>query len=311
MTHSPKNVAASVRQRLLNIAREAKEEFQFVLTRYALERLLFRLSQSPHGSRFVLKGAMLFRVWTGAVHRPTKDLDLLGYGENSPEQMASVFQDICRMAVIDDGLTFIPETVTADLIKDGDEYEGVRVHFNASPDNARIPLQVDIGFGDAITPAAVETEFPTLLDFPAPLVMAYPKATVIAEKFQAMVALGIANSRMKDFFDVWTLAHQFEFDGSLLARAIAATFNRRRTDIPRAVPLALTAEFATDRTKATQWRAFLNRSKLAPQNSDFGEVIELLRAFLMPPTEALSGGSQFPAYWPPTGPWQLDSVRSW
>ena len=121
MTGNSKNTAASVRQRLLNIAREAKEEFQFVLTRYALERLLFRLSQSPHGSRFVLKGAMLFRVWTGAVHRPTKDLDLLGYGENSPEQMASIFQEVCRSAVIDDGLKFIAETVTAELIKDGDE----------------------------------------------------------------------------------------------------------------------------------------------------------------------------------------------
>lgn len=303
MTSSPKNIAASVRQRLLNIAREAKEEFQFVLTRYALERLLFRLSQSPHGSRFVLKGALLFRVWTGAVHRPTKDLDLLGYGENSPEQMASIFQDVCRVAVIDDGLKFIAETVTAELIKDGDEYEGVRVHFNATLDNARIPLQVDVGFGDAITPAAVEAEFPTLLEFPAPHVMAYPKPTVIAEKFQAMVALGIANSRMKDFFDVWTLAREFEFDGSLLARAIAATFERRRTAIPQAVPMALTAEFATDRTKATQWRAFLNRSKLAPQNSDFREVIELLRAFLMPPTEALASGSDFPAHWPPAGPW--------
>lgn len=185
----------------------------------------------------------------------------------------------------------------------------MRVHFNATLDNARIPLQVDIGLGDAITPAAVEAEFPTLLDFPAPRVMAYPKPTVIAEKFQAMVALGIANSRMKDFFDVWTLARQFEFDGSLLARAIAATFDRRRTAIPQAVPMALTAEFATDRTKATQWRAFLNRSKLASQNSDFGEVIELLRAFLMPPTEALASGSQFQAHWPPAGPWQLDAVR--
>lgn len=304
MTSSPRNIAGSVRQRLLNIARAAKEEFQFVLTRYAVERLLFRLSQSPHGNRFVLKGAMLFQVWTGAIHRPTKDLDLLGYGENSPELMAGIFQDVCRVVVIDDGLKFIAQTVTAELIKDGDEYEGVRVHFNASLDNARIPLQVDIGFGDAITPAAVEAEFPTLLEFPAPRVMVYPKATVIAEKFQAMVALGIANSRMKDFFDLWTLAREFEFDGSLLARAIAATFERRRTAIPQAVPMALTAEFATDRTKATQWRAFLNRSKLAPQNSDFGEVIELLRAFLMPPTEAFASGSDFTAHWPPAGPWQ-------
>ena len=304
MTGHMKNLSHSVRERLRNVAGDAKETFQFVLTRYAIERLLFRLAQSPHRGDFILKGAILFQVWTGTIHRATKDLDLLGFGENSTERIADVFRDVCRHAVDDDGLTFNTESIRVERIKDDDDYEGVRLHFDAMLEKARIPLQVDIGFGDAITPAAVEAEYPTLLDFAAPRLRVYPKETVIAEKFHAMVSLGIANSRLKDFYDVWTLAQKFTFEGPLLSQAMAATFNRRHTEIPRTIPLALTVEFATDQSKVKQWQAFLSRSKLASQQSDFGEVVALLRKFLWPPMEAQLSGSKPPTIWPPSGPWR-------
>ena len=304
MTGHMKNISHSVKERLRNVAEDAKENFQFVLTRYAIERLLFRLAQSPHRDSFILKGAILFQVWTGTIHRATKDLDLLGYGENSTERIKDVFRDVCRLAVDDDGLTFNTESMRVERIKEDDNYEGVRLHFDALLERARIRLQVDIGFGDAITPAAVEAEYPTLLNFTAPRLRVYPKETVVAEKFHAMVSLGIANSRLKDFYDVWTLAKNFAFEGSLLSRAIAATFKRRHTEIPRTTPLALTVEFATDQSKAKQWQAFLSRSKLASRQSDFGEVVALLQKFLWPPTEVLLSGSKPPEIWSPSGPWQ-------
>lgn len=214
---SPRNIAASVRYRLMTLSRERNEEFQFVLTRYGMERLLYRLSLSPHAGQFILKGATLFQLWTGQPHRSTRDLDLLGYGSPSPERLQAVFRDVCNMAVEDDGLTFITETIQATQIKEDDEYHGIRLRIESRLENARISLQIDIGFGDVITPDAQPATYPTLLDFPAPLLKVYPRETVVAEKFQAMVALGIANSRMKDFYDIWTLALQFEFDGSMLS----------------------------------------------------------------------------------------------
>jgi Nucleotidyl transferase AbiEii toxin, Type IV TA system len=246
-------MAASVRQRLLNIARDRQEDFQLVLSRFALERLLFRLSRSQHRDAFTLKGAMLFQFWGGEPHRPTRDLDLLGRGEPSTEQFEQVFQEVCRQPAGDDGLVFRDETVRAEQIKEDDEYQGLRIRLEARLGSARIPIQIDVGFGDAVTPGPQEITFPTLLDFPAPVIQAYPRETVVAEKFQAMVMLGIANSRMKDFYDLWMLAGQFEFQGPILCDAIHATFDRRKTTLPVGPPLALTSEFAEDSGKQTQW----------------------------------------------------------
>ncbi len=203
------------------------------------------------------------------------------------------------MVVEDDGLTFSAETIQAAQIKEGDEYQGIRLRIESRLENARIALQIDIGFGDAITPDPQSATYPTLLDFPAPLLRAYPRETVVAEKFQAMVALGIANSRMKDFYDIWTLARQFEFDGSTLSAAIRATFDRRQTPTPVTPPLALTADFAIDRSKAIQWTAFLKKGKLIDQPPSFANVVAVLEKFLMPPTKAISGNSPWRYFWVP------------
>lgn len=293
----PLNIVASVRQRLMNLSRERGEDFQLVLTRYGLERLLYRLTQSPHAAQFVLKGAALFQLWTGQPHRATRDLDLLGQGAPSPDRLRQVFEDVCELTVHDDGLTFLTDVIRAEQIKEEDEYQGIRLRIDARLGNARIPLQIDIGFGDAVTPGSQEVTYPTLLDFPAPQLQAYPRETVVAEKFQAMVQLGIANSRMKDFYDVWTLACQFEFDGPALSAAIRATFGRRQTALPSTTPLALTSEFSTDRSKAIQWSAFLRKGRLIESPPDFEDIVVLLESFLMPPTLAMISDAGWDRTW--------------
>ena len=225
----PSNRAASVRQKLLNLARERGEEFQFVLTRYAIERVLYRLSRSAHADRFVLKGAMLFELWTGQTHRSTLDVDLLSEVSNDVDRLLAVFREVVAAEVEDDGLVIDPASVRGEQIREDQHYQGVRLTATATLAGARIPLQIDIGFGDAVVPGPQQAEYPTLLDSSPPRLWVYPKETVVAEKFEAMVSLGIANSRMKDFYDLYVLSERFDFDGDLLARAIAATFARRRT----------------------------------------------------------------------------------
>ena len=300
----PRNMAASIRQRLSNHARINGEDFQYVLTRYGLERLLYRLSRSSHADMFVLKGAVLLQLWSNQPHRPTRDLDLLGRGKPSTDRFEQLFRDICAYPSMTTAWHSIARTYAQTRIKEDDEYEGIRVRLDARLGDARIPLQVDIGFGDAITPEAVDIVYPTLLDQPAPTVRAYPRETVVAEKFQAMVTLGIANSRMKDFYDLWILATQFEFDGTTICQALQATFSRRQTDLPTETPLALTQEFATDRNKATQWLAFLRKGRLLDEALPLSDVINLLAPFLFDPTRSFIGGEPFTLRWPPGGPWR-------
>lgn len=301
-----KNVAASVRQRLLNLSKERGEEFQYILTRYGLERFLYRLSRSRAKDRFVLKGAALFVVWTDTPHRATRDIDLLGYGDNSIPQMEQIFREICATEVEDDGLAFLSDTVRGQLISAEDEYMGLRLAFTAMLSGARIPIQVDIGFGDAVTPDPVMIRYPVLLDQQAPNVRAYRKETVVAEKFQAMVELGMGNSRMKDFFDLWVIGRTFDFDGDLLAQSIKATFERREAPLPNQVPIALTNAFATDPVKQTQWRAFVSRiqARGADRPNGLQEICAFLQIFLMPPASALAEGAAFRAVWSPGGPWR-------
>jgi len=245
----PRNVAAAVRQRLQNLARERKEDFQLALSRYGLERLLHRIGQSPHRDRFVVKGAMLFHLWTDQ------------------------------------------------------EYQGVRVALQAKLERARIPVQIDIGFGDVITPAPQQVQYPSMLGFPTPVVSTYPRETVVAEKFQAMVMLGMTNSRMKDFFDLRLLSATFEFAGEVLAQAIEATFERRRTPLPETIPTALSADFYDDDSKQKQWKAFISKCGLATP-PPLPDLIAGLRAFLLPPVEAIRTGQSFPKRWLPPGPWR-------
>lgn len=272
-----RNVSASVRQRLLTIANDTGEDFGLVLTRYALERLLYRLSQSEYRDQFVLKGAMLFQAWTNAPHRPTRDLDLLGRGDPSLEHCQEVFRKLCQVQIDDDGLVFSAETVKAEKIKEEQEYEGVRVRFLARLENARIPIQVDVGFGDAVTPRLLD--YPTLLPMPAPRVQAYSMDAVVAEKLEATVRLGMLNSRMKDFFDIWFLAQAFPFNSEALNNALRATFERRKTRLDPGDLKALFAELSGDAVKHTQWRAFLRKSSLKAPD-DFALLNAAILEFL-------------------------------
>jgi hypothetical protein len=294
-----------VRQKLLNRSRRTGENFQLLLGQYAAERLLSRLAESEHAGRFVLKGAVLFAVWTGEMHRPTRDLDLLGFGENTAAALAEVFRSLCQVAACDDGLDFLPDTITAGPIREDQEYGGQRIRLEARLGNARIGLQVDVGFGDAITPRPEIISYPTLLGMPAPRLRAYPRETVVAEKLQAMVQLGMTNSRMKDFYDLHLMAQTFPFSGPTLREAIAATFARRTTEIPNGVSIALTDTFAKDDMKGKQWAAFLKRNELAEKARELLQVVEDLAAFLIPPMTAARGGEDFPQTWKPGGPWDI------
>lgn len=239
MKQKPRNLPASVRARLLGLAKERNEDFQFVLGRWIVERFLYRLSVSPHKDQFVLKGAMLFIAWSGKLHRPTRDIDLLGWGSSEVGDVVETVRSICQVSV-DDGLHFELEGIQGERIREDGNYEGVRVRVPGTLAGARAQLQIDIGFGDAVEPAPQEREFPVLLDQEVPILRTYPPEAVIAEKLEAMVVLGIANSRMKDFYDIWTLASSSTFHLATIAHSVRTTFERRRTPLPGGLPFALT-----------------------------------------------------------------------
>ena len=299
-----KNTAASVRDRLLSLARERGEDFQLLLTQYGLERLLYRLSQSDYRERFILKGAMLFILWSEQPHRPTRDVDFLGFGDSSEAGLQKIFHELCELAVEDDGLRFMSDSVRVEAIRDDTEYGGMRVKLFGDLAGARVPIQADIGFGDAVTPEAKEIDYPTLLDSPAPHLKAYPRETVMAEKYQALINLGMANSRMKDFYDLWIIAREFHFDGPTLSCAIRNTFSRRRTPLPEGIPSGLTSGFYEDTQKNIQWNAFLRKGLLVTSPASLAEVCLLLQIFLGPPTQALVQDKDFRATWEPGGPWR-------
>jgi len=255
MPDRPRNVGASVRQRLLNLAHARGQPMELLLTRYALERLLYRLSISPHRERFVLKGAMLLATWFDEPHRATRDVDLLGFGDAAEDALLGTFHEIMAVAV-DDGVTFDLKGLRIEAIREEVEYGGSRIRTTAALAGARIPITVDIGFGDAVEPGVEDIDLPVLLDMPSLYLRAYPPETVIAEKFHAMVVLGRANSRMKDYYDVWMLTGAFKIEPERLRRAIVATFARRKTVIPSIVPDGLSNAFSADLGKQLQWEAF-------------------------------------------------------
>jgi hypothetical protein len=305
MTKTPKNIGASVRARLLRLSTERREDFHLLLTRYANERLLHRLTLSPYAGQFVLKGAALFTLWTGRAHRATRDIDLLGYGDPSEARMRAVFEEILKLDVPDDGVVFDLASLDVGPIREDQEYGGVRVSLTAAVTSARVRLQIDVGFGDAITPAPELVEFPALLDFPAPTLRAYPREAVVAEKLEAIVKLGMANSRMKDFFDIAILSRTFDFDGDLLVRALRATFERRGTELPNGPPVALSPAFVSDATKLTQWTAFLRKSGATSDAEPLRSVVDAIRAFLQAPMKVAANLQAWGAHWRPGGPWVL------
>lgn len=290
-----RNVAASIRARLLNKARAEKLDFNLLLTRYALERMLYRLSISEQRGQFLLKGALLFDLWFDVPHRPTHDADLLGFGSIEIPRLEKLFREISQIAS-DDGIAFQADTVKAAEIRKEAHYAGVRVTLLGLLDNARCPVQIDIGFGDAVTPAPENVQYPVILDgMPRPHLRVYPRYTVVAEKLEAMVKLGILNSRMKDYFDLWILSRHSNFDGAVLAQAIRATFERRGTGIPSGLPFGLTDEFGQDAQKTKQWEAFQRKNTLEP--TTLITVIAALREFLLPVLTALSAGEGFSHQW--------------
>ncbi len=292
------NVAASVRARLRNVMEATGEDLQRLLERYAIERFLYRLSVSDLRDSFVLKGAMLMTAWPEVAARATRDLDLLGFGDSAPSSVAGRLRRILETEVPPDGLVFRGEDVRATPIREAAEYGGVRVRFNAMLEKARIPVQVDVGFGDAITPGPVEIEFPTLLGGAAPRIRAYPVETVIAEKLEAIVRLGETNSRYKDFYDLWLLGGTFDLDGAELVTAVRATFRRRATSLTTALPTGLQPAFFEGGHERGEWRAFLTRTEISTAPADFRNVGESLRGFLGPLLEAAAGGA------PLKGPWR-------
>jgi hypothetical protein len=297
-----KNLAASVHARLQNHARATKRPFQELLQYYAMERFLYRLSKTPYRARFVLKGALLLHVWKAPLARATKDLDFLGHLDNSLENLEGVVRQVCSADVEPDGMVFDAATVKTERIKEDADYEGVRVRFVGLLGRARVAMQIDVGFGDVVTPAVEAITYPALLDFPAPELSGYPRETVVAEKFHAMVYLRTLNSRMKDFYDVWLLASQYAFDGALLAKAIAATFANRDTAIDVA-PIAFTPDFTEQGSTLAQWTAFRNKLPNTECPAKLSKVVTFLAGFLLPIARALASGETFDRHWSPGGPW--------
>jgi predicted nucleotidyltransferase component of viral defense system len=281
MTSVRDGLARSAQGRLARHAKAIGVDPNLVLTRYAVERFLYRLSCSPYAERFVLKGALLLLVWLGEALRPTRDADLLGFGDLSEAALVEIFREVCGMQVDADGMTYLSDSVRVEPIHVEDEYGGQRVALLAQMGAARLSVQVDIGIGDVVTPEPEWLEYPSLLDLPRPRLRAYPRETVIAEKLHAMEYLGLRNSRMKDYFDVYALLREGKTDSARLAGAIAATFARRQTALPEAMPQGLRDEFANDLAKQTQWRQFLAKNRLeAPA---LGQVISDIRDLIAEP----------------------------
>ncbi|BCW92318.1 MAG: hypothetical protein KatS3mg007_0212 [Thermoanaerobaculum sp.] len=302
------NVAASVHARLLNRSRQTGEDFNLLLQRYAAERFLYRLGCSDYRNHFVLKGAMLFPLWGGPIYRATRDLDFTGYGDASEEALRQCFAAICTQPVRDDGIVFDVSTIRIEPILDEAEYNGLRVRFEGRLGSARIPMQVDVGFGNAIEPPATDETYPTLLDGPAPRIRAYPVEAVVAEKLHAIHRFGATNSRLKDFYDLYVVSEQFDFDGNRLGQAIAATFERRATPIDTVLPVGLQTHFFADDGRAGQWQAYLSRNGLPGAPSDFQAVGERLRAFFGPIWDALAAGSTCDGRWQAGNGWSLGAA---
>ncbi len=297
-----KNLAASVKARLFNKAKAEGRTFNEVLQYFAMERFLYRLSISPHADRFILKGALMLQVWGGPEARATRDIDLLGRKPASTEECAAMMRDSIDAQVPDDGFRFDAKSVVAEEIRTGERYEGVRVRFEGHLASARVQVQVDIGFGDRVTPAPVRVEYPAMLEFPGPRLFGYTPETTIAEKFCAMVTRDMENSRIKDFYDLWFLAGNRAFRASTIAKAIKTTFSLRGLAIPKEVPTALTAAFGDHPMKKTQWTAFLRKSRLVAKLS-LNHAILVIAGFLSRPIDIARDPAMSDATWPPGGPW--------
>jgi predicted nucleotidyltransferase component of viral defense system len=294
MSETKRNLPASIHRRLLNKAHETGQAFNELLQYYAIERLLYRLSISEHADKFVLKGALMFNAWGLTNFRPTRDIDLLGYTQNGIEHVVSIFQDVCKLNTEPDGLEFDAKHVQGERIKEEAEYEGIRIDITARLGKSWLPIQIDIGFADVVTPAPASLEYPTILNLAAPRLYGYPPETILAEKFQAMTVLGMANSRMKDFYDIWMLITKFEFSGTIVQRALQRTFENRSTELPSAAHVIFSDEFVE--TKRGQWRAFLGKIG-EKETTELEQVLVAIHDFFLPIVRASQQGKSFKKRW--------------
>jgi hypothetical protein len=304
MTDKKTNLAASVAARLLNRAKQSGDDYQTLLTGYCFERFLYRLGTSSVRDRFVLKGAMLLRVWSDRPYRATRDLDLLHLGDGSFDAIRDDIRTICATTVEPDAVVFDADAVRIETIRAEDEYAGIRATLPTRCGTARLTLQIDMGLGDSVWPTPRLSAYPVLLDLPAPEVFVYPREAVVAEKLEAVVVLGDRNSRIKDFFDLHHLASRFEFDRATLAEAVRRTFQRRRTPIPTEEPVGLTPAYWANPSRPTQVRAFARRAGLAVPGAPGDEFVQLLGTFLLPILDDLRRDARQEGIWHPGGPWQ-------
>ena len=298
-----KNITASVHQRLLNKAKKSSRLFNELLQYFAIERFIYRLSKSPHADQFILKGALMFSAWCGPASRPTMDIDLLGKIDNRIDTITNIMKDVCLTDVEPDGIFFNAETVEAVRITEDAEYEGVRVRVHGSLGKTRVSIQIDIGFGDVIVPNGVSVSYPAILDFPVPVLKGYTMESTIAEKFQAMVKLGVLNSRMKDFYDIWFLSRTFDFKGEILAEAIEKTFKKRNTPVNLDAVL-FDPSFGRNRGKNVQWQGFISKTRLIGAPESFKEIIAAVNLFLEPLAAAIIKRQAFNSIWTAPGPWR-------
>ena len=303
MAKSIANLPASVHQRLLNKAKESSRPFNEILQYFTIERFIYRLSKSPHADQFILKGALMFAAWCGPASRPTMDIDLLGKIDNQLDTITAVMKDACQTKVDPDGVSFDADTVDAVRITEDAEYEGVRVRVRGSLGKIRISIQIDIGFGDVIVPNASTVSYPAILDFPAPELKGYTMESTIAEKFQAMVKLGVLNSRMKDFYDIWFLSRSFDFKGEILGEAIQKTFEKRKTPVNLEAAL-FDPSFGMDRDKNVQWRGFIRKAKLIGAPDTFEDIVVAVKRFLEPLAASIAERKAFNNIWTAPGPWR-------
>ncbi len=299
-----KNLQASVKDRLLNIAKETNCPFLEILQHYGMERFLYRFSCSKYKDKFILKGALMFTVWQISERRTTLDIDFLANYDNQVVTIEKVIKDICNVSVIPDGLIFDAETVKGQRIKEEMEYEGVRVKFIGLLGRSRIPMQIDVGFGDIIYPSPKAIDYPVILDFPKPLLKGYPPESVVSEKFEAMIKLGFINSRMKDFYDIWLMIHRFNFNGLHLVEALKKTFKRRKTTLPRNKPFFAEEIYDEKSDRQTLWRAFLKKEgiKFAPEK--LSDIARELEEFLIEPINSINSNYEFHKVWDVSGAWK-------
>lgn len=296
----PKNIAASVRQRLLNKSRSDIRPFQEIAQYYAMERFLYRLSKSRHSNRFILKGALMLRIWQAPEIRPTMDIDLLGRTDNDISKLIPIIAEILSVDIEPDGLSFLPESITSEQITDDAEYNGVRICFPVKMDTIRLNMQIDIGFGDIVYPGPEQAEIPSMLDLESPRLLCYSRESVIAEKFEAMLKHRELNSRMKDFYDIWLLSRHYFFDGDILSKSIGLTLDQRGTGVPQEI-VAFSQDFVS--AKQVQWNAFRKKLKQDHVPANFADIVLQVKAFIGPIASALASQTQPPSRWNAPGPW--------